>query len=310
LTVPGTVAASATTSPTPTPTSTPTPSPSSSTSYNVKDSTFSLTISPTRLVLTPAESNQTQEISVINQGGTATQVDVQKRDFTGGTDGSLVFQPSSDYSASEWVTVEPASFLLAPGASQTVRATMTVPPNSDVGDHQVALVFLVPAGESSANVKINRGVATPVYVTVPGKTDDTVRLSNLAAPGFVSGGPVTVTATVTNTGNVHRDFRGDSALRITGTDSASFADFTVVRGSTRDITSTWTPPLFCFCNLSVSISNADGRTETQSLQVVVFPVVPALIVLGALLALIVAILLVRRKIRSARPTGGRRHARA
>jgi hypothetical protein len=295
-----------------TPSPVPTPQPTSTTSYNTRDTEFSLTVSPTRLVLTSADSGTTQEVLVVNQGETTTHVDVQKRDFTGGRNGSLVFEADSEYSATDWVDVTPVSFDLAPGQAQTVTATVSVPsePAPDVGDHQVALVFIVPSGDTGANVKINRGVATPVYVTVPGDVDDTVTVSGLSAPWFSAGDPVTVSATVENSGNVHRDFRGDSPLAIEGTDSAVFADFTVARGTTRDITAEWQPPVFCICDLSVSIENASGVSESQSVRVIVFPVVAALIVLGVLVAVTVVVLVLRRARQNARPKGGQRHARA
>jgi P pilus assembly chaperone PapD len=292
-------------------TETPAPSPTSSASYNIRDTPFSLTVSPTRLVLTEADNGTTQEVLVVNQGETPVHVDVQKQDFTGARDGSLAFIEESPYSAVNWVEVSPSAFDLEPGQSQTVLATMQVPadPAPDVGDHQVALVFLVPAGDTDANVKVNRGIATPVYVTVPGAIDDTVTISSLSAPWFSGGGPVTVTATVENSGNVHRDFRGDTALDIVGAGTA-FSDFTVARETTRDITATWNPPPFCICDLSASIENADGVSEAGPVRVIVFPLIPALIALIALVVVIVVVLLVRRSARKARPKGGQRHALA
>jgi hypothetical protein len=262
-------------------------------------------------VLTAADNGTTQEVLVVNQGETPVHVDVQKQAFTGGRDGSLAFLEESPYSAANWVEVSPLAFDLEPGQAQTVTATVQVPgdPAPEVGDHQVALVFLVPAGDTDANVKVNRGIATPVYVTVPGATDDTVTVSAFSAPWFSGGGPVTVTATVENSGNVHRDFRGDTALAIAGTDT-TFSDFTVARETTRDITATWNPPLFCICDLSTSIENADGVSQADSVRVIVFPLIPALIILVALVVVIVIVLLVRRSVRKARPKGGRRHALA
>jgi hypothetical protein len=274
------------------------PSPSVSTSYSPANSPFSLTISPTRLVVTPKGIAKAQQILVVNRGETTVPVTVQKRNFTGNRDGSLQFQPQASYSASDWVTVHPTTFSLLPGASRSVTATITMPTAPEPGDHQVALVFLVPAGHTGANIRINRGVATPIYIAVPGPTNDSAKVTKFDAPGFATGGPIRVTATVRNTGTVHRDFRGNGALDVLGAGSTTFPDFTVMRGATRDISTTWNPPVMCICHPKITIVNADGTTHTMTIRVIVFPVVLAGILLGALLLLILVIVLSRRRYRA------------
>jgi hypothetical protein len=286
--------------------STPTPSPTNSTTYDTVPEEFALTISPTRLALGPADVGDLQTILVVNRGEGVLHVEVQKQNFSGGIDGSLSLHDDAPYSAANWLTVEPSSFDLTPGGSLDVTVSIVVPKSPDLGDHQVALVFLVPAGESTSNIKVNRGIAVPVYITVPGTIDDTVLVSDFKAPAFSPGGPVTITAIVQNSGTVHRDFRGDSALVIDGT-TASFPDFTVVRGSDREISASWDPPLFCVCQLSVSIVNADGVSRSGTVQVVVFPVGIAVAILAVLVLALVVLLLLRRQHRKsiARITAGR-----
>jgi hypothetical protein len=263
--------------------SAPTP-PSNSTKYVPIHSPFALTISPTRLVLSPADIGRVAKLLVINRGEQAQTVTVEKENFVGGSDGSLRVVANAPYSASSWVTVTPTSFRIAPGTAQVVLASVTVAAHSEPGDHQVAIVFLVPAAKGPGNIKINRGIATPMYVAVGGRTSDTTLLSGFSAPGFAMGGPVTITATVRDVGTVHRDFRGrtDLALGASGSGTA-FPDFTVLRGSIRDISTTWNPPLMCSCHISVSFTNADGSVQTSTVHVVVFPLYQLGIVLGVLL---------------------------
>lgn len=267
------------------------PTPTNSTTYDLHPDQFSLTISPTRLVVGPAGIARTAEIQVVNRGQVAVPVTVQKRNFTAGPDGALNFQPDAPYAAADWMTVAPESFQVAPGATQVVTADITVPAAPEPGDHQVALVFLVPAGATSANIKINRGIATPVFITVPGPTDDSASISGLTASWFVLGGPVDISAQLHSTGTVHRDFRADSPLLV---DSAggttAFPDFTVLRGATRDVATAWDPPLMCICHPTVSFSNAGGSIQTATVQVIVFP----LHLLGIAIAAALIILLVVR----------------
>ena len=271
-------------------------SPTVSDTHAKARSKFSLTISPTRLVVGPADIGTVQRIRVVNGALSPMSVTVEKRNFVGGTDGTMVFQETAPYSASNWVTVSPTSFIVAPGATQVVTVSITVPAGPEPGDHQVGLVFLVPAGKSTANIKINRGIGTPVYITVPGPIDTSATLSDLGAKGFAIGGPVALTAKVRNTGTVHRDFRGATSLKVTAAGTAApFPDFTVMRGSTRNIGTTWDPPLMCICHPTVSFVNADGAAQSATVRVIVFPLHLLGIILGALLVLAVGSRLMRRR---------------
>jgi len=267
--------------PTPVPTSSgsasvspaaPSSTPSSSVSYKRDPGAFSLTVSPARLAIKQADIGSTQQITLVNRGQAALAVTVEKRNFTVGADGALRYQDDAPYAASSWVSVSPKQVTLRPGKAQVVTATIKAPKTYEPGDHQMALVFMVPAGKASGNVRVNRGVGLPVYITAPGELVDSVSLSGLAAPGFVSGGSVPITATVTNQGTVHHDFRQPSPLTVTGAGTAEpFPDFTVPRNSVRDVATTWDPPFLCVCHPTVTMTSADGGLQSQTVRVVVFP---------------------------------------
>src|SRR6476469_1974304 len=284
--------------------------PTNSTSYSSVPAQFSLTISPTRVVASQDDLAAVPPILVVNRGQSAVPVTFQKRNFSGGLDGSLVFQKDASYSAADWVTLTPTSFVVAPGASQTVTTSVSVGTSPEPGDHQVAIVFLVPADKGDANIRINRGIAVPVYVAVPGPTDDSASLSGLEAPGFVTSGTVEVTAKVRNTGTVHRDFRSTNRLHLdVGGSATAFADFTVMRGATRDISTTWDPPLMCVCHPSVSIVSADGTVRTTTIRVIVFPLQLLGISVGVVMVLAAGFWLRRRRRARTADTGtGRAHA--
>jgi hypothetical protein len=261
---------------------------------------FSLTVSPTRLVVAGDALRDTQVIEVVNGGTRALDIHVSKRDFVGGPDGSLAFRDSAPYSASNWITVSPTRFRLAPDARRKVRVRVSVPARPEVGDHQVAIVFLVPAGPGGGNIKINRGIGAPVYVTVPGPVDDSVRLTRLSAPGFAFGGPIRISATAQSTGTVHRDFRDDARLRVhVAGRTVPFPEFTVVRGATRDVTAVWRhPPLFCLCDATVVVPDAGGSPQTVAFRVVIVPVPLIGLVLGCALLGFTVLYLARRRYRA------------
>lgn len=234
---------------------------------------FSLTVSPTRLVVDPQHIGDEQTFQVINGGRTALAVDVEKRNFIAGPDGTLVFQPDAPYSASGWVDVTPSRFRVPPGGTVNVGVRITMPARPEPGDHQVALVFMVPAVGGQSNIRINRGIGAPIYIRVPGVDDDSVRVAALAAPRFSLSGPISFTTTVSDVGTVHRDFRGVDRLgvRVDG-GTVAFPEFTVLRGTARRITTTWQdPPLVCFCTAKVSVTDADGVVHVVTAPVTIFP---------------------------------------
>jgi hypothetical protein len=250
--------------------------------------TFSLAISPTRLVVGPRDVGTTQTIQVINGGTAPMPVVVSKQNFVADRQGALLFQKQAPYSASTWVTVRPSRFVVPPGETTIVRATIVVPSSPEPGDHQLALTFLVPAGRTTANVRINRGIGMPVFITVPGPVVDSATITGLDADGFSMGGSVDVTATVQDTGTVHRDFRAQTP----------FPDFTVMRGGIRDVSTTWNAPLICICHLSVTVTNAHGATTSKTVRVIVFPLIQVLIALLCLLLLMGLVALYRRRYRA------------
>lgn len=264
---------------------------------------FSLTVSPTRLVVGPGQIGTDQRFEVINRGAETLDIVVEKANFTPNENGSLDFKPVAPYSASNWIAASPAKFRLTGGARAVVRVRIAPPAAPEPGEHQTALIFRVPADPRSANIKLNRAIGTPVYITLPGPTDDTAVLTDLRAPGFSWRGPITFGATVRNTGTVHRDYRGLDRLPVNVDGrGVPFPDFTVLRGAVRRIDTVWAdPPLFCRCQATVRLVAADGSVSERTVEVTIVPVHLIAAGLGALLLLVLVLGIRRRRhrIRSA-----------
>ena len=112
--------------------------------------------------------------------GWAIAVEISKRDFTADERGTMLFQAHAAYSASNWVTATPDQFALGPGATQDIGVRITLPSQPEPGDHQVALVFVVPAGTEATNIRVNRGVGTPLFIAVPGPLDTSTTIEGPA----------------------------------------------------------------------------------------------------------------------------------
>jgi hypothetical protein len=247
---------------------------------------FSLQVSPTRLEIPAGTVSTTRYFQLTNRGRTPFDVTVGKADFVADERGAMNFQPRAPYAAAEWVAVRPSSLRLAAGQSRKVLIRLTVPAAPEPGDHQLAVLFSVPAGRNAANIRINRTIAAPVFITVPGRIDDSVAVTDLRAPGFTLGGPVNITTRIRDFGTVHRDFRGAGRLRVrVGGDEVQFPDFTVLRGSVREVSTRWDPPLMCVCRATVSVPGPGGGTHASA-RIVVLPLHLMALPLAALTVLL------------------------
>ncbi|MFE2669268.1 hypothetical protein [Streptomyces mirabilis] len=107
-----------------------------------------------------------------------------------------------------------------------------------------------------------------------GSTIDAVKATNLETSGFSVGGPISLTATVKETGTVHHDFYGPHHNLVAEADGTklAFSDFTVLRGSSRTVKTQWTdPPLACVCHIKVAIPQKGGPPEVVEATVVRLP---------------------------------------
>lgn len=263
---------------------------------------FGLSVSPTRLAIAPDEINGEHRFTVTNRGRQPLDLVVSHSGFTADTEGRVRFQrEEAPYSAMDWITVTPTRFRLEPGTRQDVLARITMPPDPEPGDHHVALRFMVPAPAEGGQIRLNRGISTPMYITVPGPVDDTVRITRLESPSFATGGPIRISATFQNTGTVHRDFRGDNGrlhLSIDGR-KVPFPDFTVPRGATRNVSVQWDgPPAMCLCRAEVSFPLKSGVLEHADTSVMILPVARAAWALAGVVAVVLLGMFARRQYRA------------
>ncbi|MEV8633820.1 hypothetical protein AB0395_19390 [Streptosporangium sp. NPDC051023] len=255
-------------------------------------------VSPTRLIVGPEHLDQAQTFQVTNRGRLPVDIVVNKASFTMGQDGKMVLDEDAPYSAADWIEVSPADFHLAPGQGRPVIVRIDPPEQPDNGEHQVAVLFVAPPGSETGadNIKLNRAIGTPIYVTVPGPVDTSVRIGGLRSSAFAMSGPVEFGVTVDNPGTVHRDFFGSDGLNVeVNGEKVPFPDFTVLRGTSRDITVRWTdPPLMCICHAKVSLSGSAG-VSSRSATLVIFPFHLAGLLLGMVIALYLLVRLGRRR---------------
>lgn len=126
-----------------------------------------------------------------------------------------------------------------------------------------------------------------------------VAVGPLHVPRLADGGPVRITVTVTNLGQVREDYHAPSSsltATVPGHATIVFPDFSVAPGRSQTLTAEWqAPPLVCFCSVRVETTNRHGQPIALSQSVIVFPLRLAGGALVALIGLAVLLWLARTR---------------
>ncbi len=108
------------------------------------------------------------------------------------------------YSARPFITVDQPTVHLKPGESVSVTAAIAVPADAKDGG-RYAIILVHPAATASGQqTAFTAAVAIPVLLTIRGGTvDERGEITGVKTSGLEIGKPFTVTATMSNTGNLH-----------------------------------------------------------------------------------------------------------
>lgn len=151
----------------------------------------------------------TDAFVVRNTGSTDQTVTVFGADAYTTNDGAFALLATGDRSkdAGTWVTFDgkpSVQVTLAPAAQQILPFTVTVPADATPGDHAAGVV--VSAQSVEGGVKVDRRVATRLYVRVSGPLQPALTIGSISARQDFDwnplSGPVDITVTVRNSGNV------------------------------------------------------------------------------------------------------------
>ncbi|HZC25668.1 MAG TPA: hypothetical protein VE287_01515 [Actinopolymorphaceae bacterium] len=274
------------------------PAPPTPTSFD-----SSLTVRPSRVVVPADRIARPQTFTLINRGRSAVDVIVRTTSFTEDRAGRLRLGDVGTLSAATWTTVTPDRLRLAAGTVGRVRLRIAAPASAGAGEHHVAVLFSVPATRSRGRIAVAHAIGVPVYVTVPGPAVDSIRVDRLdVEPTFSLRGPITFTATLRNTGNLHRDFLDKHRIGVqVGEHTVPFAGFTLVRGASRDLRTRWAePPLMCVCRASLTVTSHSGTARTATATVVILPLQLLVPATALMLALLLTVVLGWRRRRRAR----------
>lgn len=150
----------------------------------------------------------TDHVKVSNAGSTPLKITVFAADAYNDDKGDYALRDTKEKAkdAASWVTFDGKPRLtvtLAKGQSRVVPFTVTIPKNARPGDHPAGVLA---SATSTGQVTVERRVANRMYVRVSGDLQPVLTISSISG-SYHSGlnpadGSVTVSATVTNNGNV------------------------------------------------------------------------------------------------------------
>lgn len=136
-----------------------------------------------------------------------------------GSDYTADLQTESAYTQmKKWIKIENPTGTVAPNGKEEIKFTVNVPKDAPGGGQYAAIIVTrddkASSDESSVAVKDIFEMASLVYASVNGETRHGGEIKENNIPGFVSGAPITLSALITNTGNVHEN----ATVIITATD--------------------------------------------------------------------------------------------
>ena len=175
------------------------------------DNAFTVLPMSQRFALNPGETYH-GKITVVNPADASADFNYKADVAPYGVSGEdYTIDLATEYNRSvitKWIKIEEPTGTIAPNESKDVNFTITVPKDAPAGgQYAVITVTSNDDAASSESVAVQNvfEIASVIYGTVAGETKHEGEILSNNIPGFVAYGPVTLTAQISNNGNVHED---------------------------------------------------------------------------------------------------------
>ena len=184
----------------------------------------------------------------IGKDDPATNISVQVEGIVqslDGTNGSLAAsEDTSPYTARSFISVDKSSFLLEPGVSQDVTATINIPQDIGAGG-RYAIIHIVTEPPAGGSVSIASAIDVPIVLTVTGsQLVHTGKIAELTIGEIISGQPIKILTSFQNTGNIHYKIEEQVTVnnakgQTMDTISIPLTDSSILPGATRQLEATF-----------------------------------------------------------------------
>jgi P pilus assembly chaperone PapD len=168
---------------------------------------MSITVSPIRVEhQVKAGTDETNVITVRNEGSEPTRIAVHGEDWTMDQKGDVSFSraPGDSYSCSEWLKLNPTDFRAEPGQTRQIRYSLTVPADAKEGGYRTAIALtgmpLAEEGTAKKKMTLNGRIVVIVYATV-GNPEISAQFQDLQVTAGNKG--ISFKLKLANQGNVH-----------------------------------------------------------------------------------------------------------
>jgi len=213
-----------------------------------------LSVSPA-IVSMEVQRGKTQEIDVTvgNLGDSDLEMHAAAMDLALTPTGAAmpVKASNSAHSCASWLSLTPESFVLAPGQTQVVQATLRPPMNARGGAYGVIAIRAktqARAGAGATRVEVVGTTGTVLMLTVkgPGRVRGSLGSGRARVTQRADGPQVAFSLEVRNQGDVHLRCSGavtvfSPAGRVVGRANLQAGTGTVLPGGVRRLTALWRP---------------------------------------------------------------------
>ena len=249
----------------------------------------------------------TNAIRVTNPTGGSVIFEIEIEDFTTvGETGEVVVDAIGDEAVSmrNWITTDPKRFTLEADQTQSVSFDITIPKDAEPGGHYVSILASVKGTAGVTGAAVSQKVATLVLLSVSGTIREELLIRDFTVPRFSEKGPILFVARLDNTGSVH--VRPIGFIAISNFWGKHVGDIPlparrVLPGATRRIEMQWDKS-YPVGKFTATFVGSFGNSNTPISSITTFWVFPwkiALEIFGALVLLVVALIITRRRFRAA-----------
>ncbi|MCW2950656.1 MAG: hypothetical protein JWN41_1669 [Thermoleophilia bacterium] len=138
-------------------------------------------------------------------------------DATQDSRGHYLFEPRSNdvRRPSSWMSVTPKSFTSGPGTVEPIQWTMAIPKRAEPGD-AIGVIYVTQVADAprGGGFVLQPRLAVRLEVRIRGKQRFRPAITSLRVPKVSSAGPVKLTLTVANRGNVRIDMAKASTAAV------------------------------------------------------------------------------------------------
>ena len=281
------------------------------------DGTFTIMPMSQRVSLTAGETYE-GSITIVNPAD-ATEDFAYKTKVTPygvvGEDYKADLTSSSKYTAvSEWIEIEEPTGKVKPNETKKVHFKIKVPKDAPAGGQYATIaVSSDQSSNASSGVAVQNvfEMASIIYATVAGETKHEGEILDNNIPGFVMNGPVTLTATISNTGNIHEtatfvitatDFFSGNVILPNDEVDGQYSEIIMpdtTRYIEREVSNL---PALGVINISQTIYYNGQEPSVVERNVIICPLWSLLLVIATITALIATVVMIIRKHRRHKST--------